>query len=164
MPNIYFEEKGEELLKRIGMSKSEFARRMGIRKQNVKVLFKSKNLETIHRAAKVMGVPFELLVSYPSEPDPIPMSPHGFSSILQELKALVLENKGLVPDEAAALFYGTDVKTLHRAVSRNSARFPADFLHSSYLFSEAGMYTLAFVLKSPRAIETGIEIIEMSSL
>ena len=53
MNQIYFEAKGEALLERIGMSKSEFARQMGIRKQNVKTLFKSKNLETIHKAATV---------------------------------------------------------------------------------------------------------------
>lgn len=69
MNQIYFEAKGEALLERIGMSKSEFARRMGIRKQNVKALFKSKNLETIYRAAAVMGVPFEMLISYIEEPD-----------------------------------------------------------------------------------------------
>lgn len=51
------------------MSKSEFARQMGIRKQNVKALFKSKNLETIYKAANVMGVPFEMLVGYIEEPD-----------------------------------------------------------------------------------------------
>lgn len=72
MNQIYFEAKGEALLERIGMSKSEFARRMGIRKQNVKALFKSKNLETIYKAAQVMDVPFELLVGYIEEPDPIP--------------------------------------------------------------------------------------------
>ena len=69
MNQIYFEAKGENLLERIGMRKSEFARRMGIRKQNVKVLFKTKNLETIYRAAKVMNVPFEMLVGYIEEPD-----------------------------------------------------------------------------------------------
>jgi transcriptional regulator with XRE-family HTH domain len=69
MNQIYFEAKGEALLERIGMSKSEFARRMGIRKQNVKVLFKSKNLETIYKAAGIMGVPFEMLVGYVEEPD-----------------------------------------------------------------------------------------------
>lgn len=72
MNQIYFEAKGEALLEKIGMSKSEFARRMGIRKQNVKVLFKSKNLETIYKAADVMGVPFEMLIGYIEEPDPIP--------------------------------------------------------------------------------------------
>ena len=77
MNQIYFEAKGEALLERIGMSKSEFARRMGIRKQNVKVLFKSKNLETIYKAAGVMGVPFEMLVGYVEEPDlsDIPLVP-----------------------------------------------------------------------------------------
>ena len=69
MDQLYFEAKGEALLKQIGMSKSEFARRMGIRKQNVKALFKTKNLETIHKASAVMGVPFELLVGYIEEPD-----------------------------------------------------------------------------------------------
>ena len=51
------------------MRKSEFARQMGIRKQNVKTLFKSKNLETIIKAAQVMGVPFELLIGSVNEPD-----------------------------------------------------------------------------------------------
>lgn len=69
MNQIYFEAKGEALLERIGMSKSEFARRMGIRKQNVKALFKSKNLETIYKAATVLGVPFEMLVGYIQKPE-----------------------------------------------------------------------------------------------
>ena len=68
MNQIYFEAKGESLLERIGMSKSEFARQMGIRKQNVKALFRSKNLETIYKAASVIGVPLELLVGYIEEP------------------------------------------------------------------------------------------------
>ena len=72
MNQIYFEAKGEALLERIGMRKSEFARRMGIRKQNVKSLFKTKNLETIYKAAGVIGVPFEMLIGYIQEPDPIP--------------------------------------------------------------------------------------------
>ena len=74
---IYFEVKGEALLEKIGMTKSEFARRMGIRKQNVKALFKTKNLETIHKAADVMGVPFLLLAGYAEEPDlnEIPVEP-----------------------------------------------------------------------------------------
>ena len=69
MNKIYFEEKGEELLEKAGMSKSEFARRMGIRKQNVKALFKTRNLDTIYNAAGVIGVPFEMLVAYTTEPD-----------------------------------------------------------------------------------------------
>ena len=69
MNQIYFEANGEALLERIGMKKSEFARRMGIRKQNVKALFKTKNLETIYKASEVLGVPFEMLVGYVEEPD-----------------------------------------------------------------------------------------------
>lgn len=78
MNRIYFEAKGESLLEQIGMSKSEFARRMGIRKQNVKALFKTKNLETIYKAADVIGVPFTMLVGYVEEPDLviIPFVPH----------------------------------------------------------------------------------------
>ena len=77
MNQIYFEAKGETLLERIGMSKSEFARRMGIRKQNVKALFRTKNLETIYKASEVLGVPFTLLVGYIEEPDlsEIPIAP-----------------------------------------------------------------------------------------
>lgn len=69
MNQIYFEAKGEELLGRIGMTKSEFARRMGIHRQNVGALFKTKNLNTIYKATHVLGVPFELLVGYVEEPD-----------------------------------------------------------------------------------------------
>lgn len=84
MNQIYSEAKGEELLKRIGMTKSEFARQMGIRKQNVKALFKTKNLETIYKAAGVMGVPFELLVGYVEEPDlgEIPIMPDDDEDII----------------------------------------------------------------------------------
>ena len=48
---------------------SEFARRMGILRQNVNVLFKTNNLEIISRAARVLEVPLALLVSYVDEPD-----------------------------------------------------------------------------------------------
>ena len=69
MKGIYFEERGLALLKRRGMSKSEFARRMGIQRQNVNVLFKTNNLEIISRAARVLEVPLQLLVGYVDEPD-----------------------------------------------------------------------------------------------
>ena len=76
MNTIYFEEKGEHLLERIGMPKAEFARKMGIRRQNVKVLFKSKDLRVIQKAADVLGVPWIFLVGYAEEQDvyqlPIP--------------------------------------------------------------------------------------------
>lgn len=46
-----------------------FARRMGIQRQNVNVLFKTNNLETIARAADVLDVPLALLVGYVDEQD-----------------------------------------------------------------------------------------------
>ena len=61
---LFFEEKGAELLKNIGMTKAEFARRMGIHKQNVNLLFKTKNIMVLRKAAEVLGVSFELLVSH----------------------------------------------------------------------------------------------------
>lgn len=69
MKGIYFEEKGPELLERRGMTKAEFARRMGILRQNVNVLFKTNNLEIISRAAEVLEVPLALLVGYVDESD-----------------------------------------------------------------------------------------------
>ena len=86
MNQIYFEAKGEALLERIGMTKSEFARQMGIRKQNVKALFRTKNLETIFKAATVLGVPFEMLVGYVEEPDLslIPLAPNEEECVISE--------------------------------------------------------------------------------
>ena len=69
MKGIYFEEKGLALLKERGMTKAEFARRMGILRQNVNVLFKTNNLEIITRAAQVLDLPLALLVGYVDEPD-----------------------------------------------------------------------------------------------
>ena len=69
MKGIYFEEKGMLLLERRGITKAEFARRMGIQRQNVNVLFKTNNLEIIRRAAEVLEMPFALLVSYVDEFD-----------------------------------------------------------------------------------------------
>ena len=69
MKGIYFEERGLALLERRGLTKSEFARRMGIQRQNVNVLFKTNNLEIIARAADVLDVPLALLVGYVDEQD-----------------------------------------------------------------------------------------------
>ena len=69
MKGIYFEEKSVDLLRQRGMTKAEFARRMGIQRQNVNVLFKTNNLEIIARAAEVLDVPLALLVGYVDELD-----------------------------------------------------------------------------------------------
>ena len=74
MKGIYFEEKGLALLEQRGVTKSEFARRMGIQRQNVNVLFKTNNLEIIARAAEVLEVPLALLVGYVAEPDVFDLS------------------------------------------------------------------------------------------
>ena len=59
MEGIYFQERGLELMGRLGLSKSEFACRMGIQRQNVNVLFRTNNIEIIARAADVLEVPFD---------------------------------------------------------------------------------------------------------
>ena len=69
MKGIYFEEKGLSLLSLRGISKAEFARRMGIQRQNVNVLFRTNNLEIIARAAQVLDVPLSLLIGYVEEQD-----------------------------------------------------------------------------------------------
>ena len=69
MKGIYFEEKGLSLLPLRGISKAEFARRMGIQRQNVNVLVRTNNLEIIARAAQVLDVPLALLVGYVEEQD-----------------------------------------------------------------------------------------------
>ena len=69
MKGVYFEEKGIELIRSLGVSKAEFARRMGIQRQNVNSLFKTNNLEIIARAADVLGVPMSMLVGYVDEVD-----------------------------------------------------------------------------------------------
>lgn len=85
MTAIYFEVKGETLLDELGISKAEFARRMGIKRQNVKTLFKSKDLRTILKAAEVLGMPWQLLVGYVEMPDtdalPVP-TPEDNSDIV----------------------------------------------------------------------------------
>ena len=48
---------------------------MGIKRQNVNVLFKTNNIEIIARAAGVLGVPLALLVGLVEEPnvDDVPL-------------------------------------------------------------------------------------------
>lgn len=65
---LYFEEWGEQLLRARGMTKAKFARRMGIHRQNVNHIFTTKSVLTLQKAAEVLGVPFELLISYVEDP------------------------------------------------------------------------------------------------
>lgn len=59
----YFEEHGEALVRQMGLSKKEFAERMGISKQNVNLVFKTKNILTLKKAAQVLDVPLETLIA-----------------------------------------------------------------------------------------------------
>lgn len=65
---LYFEEHGEQLLRARGMTKAEFARQMGIHRQNVNQIFATKSIVTLREAARVLEVPFELLISYSEDP------------------------------------------------------------------------------------------------
>ena len=65
---LYFEERGEQLLRARGMTKARFARQMGIHRQNVNQLFTTKNVVVLREAARVLEVPFELLISYVDDP------------------------------------------------------------------------------------------------
>ena len=87
MKGIYFEEKGAELLDKVGMTKAEFARRMGIQRQNVNVLFRTNNLEIISRAAEVLDVPLALLVGYVAEPEVYELPVPEFHKVSLDLAA-----------------------------------------------------------------------------
>ena len=67
----YFEEYGETLLKRMGISKTEFAEKMGVKKQNVNVLFATKNIILLKKAAQVLGVPVETLIADAEQPQEV---------------------------------------------------------------------------------------------
>jgi len=59
----YFEKYGDNLLKKHGLSKTEFSERMGIKKQNVNALFSTKNILLLKKAAQVLDEPIETLIA-----------------------------------------------------------------------------------------------------
>ena len=97
----------------------------------------------------------------------------------------ILRDQRVMLDQDLAALYGVETKTLNRAVDRNTARFPKDFIfHLSddewkilkyqigtskkgsggkqklpRVFTEHGAYAAAFVLRSPRAQTMSIEVI-----
>ena len=127
MNQIYFEAKGEALLERIGMTKSEFARQMGIRKQNVKALFRTKNIETINKASTVLGVPFEMLVGYVEEPEIslIPLAPIDEIATNSEYDSLV-ESIGSLLDSARTQI-ATSVNTILIQTYWNIGKYIVEF-------------------------------------
>ena len=60
---LYIETHGEDILRAKGLSKTEFAEKMGIRKQNVNALFQTKNIITLKKAAEILDIPIDVLVS-----------------------------------------------------------------------------------------------------
>lgn len=100
-----------------------------------------------------------------------------------EMFILLIRGQKVMLDSDLAHIYGVTTKTLNQAVKRNASRFPADFMfrltasektevvtncdHLSdlrfsyrmpYAFTEHGVAMLSSVLKSKRAIQVNIQI------
>ena len=110
--------------------------------------------------------------------------PTALAPLTVERKILLLRADRVMLDADLAELYGVETKALVRAVKRNLARFPADFMFqltreefahlryqsgasrswggrrfAPYAFTEQGVAMLASVLHSPRAIAVNIEIV-----
>ena len=81
--STYFEKNGDALLRRMGISKTEFAEKMGVKKQNVNALFATKNILVLKKAAQVLDVPLETLIADATEQEEI--SINGFVEVNREL-------------------------------------------------------------------------------
>ena len=108
---------------------------------------------------------------------------------IESIKGKMLEYKGqyVLLDSDVAQLYGVETKQINQAVRRNPERFPDGYVleldnkestvlrskvltleqgkghYSKYnfkAFTERGLYMLATILKSPRAVQTTIAIIE----
>ena len=77
--STYFEKNGDALLKRMGISKTEFAEKMGVKKQNVNTLFATKNILVLRKAAQVLDVPLETLIADGTEQEDV--SINGFVEV-----------------------------------------------------------------------------------
>lgn len=107
----------------------------------------------------------------------------------QEVESLVIELRGqkVLLDRDVAMLYGVETKRVNEAVKNNPDKFPGGYIieltkdeanslrskfstlepggrgqHSKYApkaFTEGGLYMLATILKSPRATNTTIAII-----
>ena len=101
-----------------------------------------------------------------------------------EEKILTIRGENVLLDSSVAELYGVETKRINEAVSNNADKFPegyiialeseewsnlkSKFSTSSWggkqklpkAFTEKGLYMLATILKSPRATETTISIVE----
>ena len=101
-----------------------------------------------------------------------------------ERAILMLRGQKVMLDSDLAGLYGVETKTLNRAVKRNRARFPTDFMfqlseeetanlrcqigtsnmarggrrYRPYAFTEQGVAMLSSVLRSQRAVRVNVEI------
>ena len=102
-----------------------------------------------------------------------------------EDKMITLRNQQVILDSDVAELYGVQTKRVNEAVSNNPEKFPEGYIvelsdseknklvenfdrfnnqkHSTVVpkaFTEKGLYMLATILKSPKAVETTIAIVE----
>jgi phage regulator Rha-like protein len=105
-----------------------------------------------------------------------------------EKKIITIRNKPVIIDSDVAKLYGIETKDINRAVKNNPEKFPEGYIfelsddehkslrskiftlnkngrgqHTKYLpkaFTEKGLYMLATILKSKKAIQTTIAIVE----
>lgn len=105
-----------------------------------------------------------------------------------ERRILLIRGEKVLLDEDLAELYGVKTKNLNKAVGRNRARFPADFMfrltsaeadslrfqigtskpegrggrrYLPYAFTEHGVAMLSSVLRSPRAVQVNLAIIRV---
>lgn len=102
-----------------------------------------------------------------------------------ESRIITLRNQQVILDSDVADLYGVETKRINEAVSNNPEKFPKGYIlelsdnekielvenfdrfnrqkHSTAIpkaFTEKGLYMLATILKSPKAVETTIAIVE----
>ena len=102
-----------------------------------------------------------------------------------ENKMITVRNQQVIIDADVADLYGVETKRINEAVSNNPEKFPDGYIlelskneknelvenfdrfnrqkHSTAIpkaFTEKGLYMLATILKSPKAVETTIAIVE----
>jgi hypothetical protein len=99
-------------------------------------------------------------------------------------KVFKVRNQTIVLDFDAAVLYDVNIAVLHKAVTKSSQRFPPDFMFwltveewkiladeigpgiyakmplPPLAFTNAGLFMLSSVLKSPRAAKVSVLIIE----
>ena len=58
----FFEEHGNEMLNKAGINKAQFAKSMGVAPQNVGKLLSTKNVLTLDKVSKLLGVSLHYLI------------------------------------------------------------------------------------------------------